>query len=153
MRRKASPGHANAPAARRSGGAPKVGTSRSLWTCAASHPRRLPLRRRPKIYKQEARAGAPKTQTTVQETQAAVLGVPTLLLREQVAAIAAAPGYRSRGYAVLAVLARVLTGPSPLERVLAAGHLAGLWGAPHLWEPSIGRLRPLLFRGDGRRPP
>ena len=96
---------------------------------------------------------APTLLAPAREAQAAALDVPTLLLLEHAAAIAAAPGYRSRGRAVRAVLDRVPAGPCPLQRVLAAGHLAGLWGPPLLWEPGIGRLRCLSFRGDGTRPP
>lgn len=87
---------------------------------------------------------------------AAALGVGLLLLREQAQGIAAAPGYRRRGDAVRAVLGALAPGPCVLERLMASGHMAGLWGAPHGWDPQGARLRPYSFRGlraavkDGR---
>ena len=95
----------------------------------------------------------PALDPAAQQAQAAALRVEMLLLVEQARAIAAVPGYRSRGQAVGAVLDRVLCGPCVLERILAAGHLAGLWGMPLLWEPGTRRLRSLSFRGDGTHPP
>jgi hypothetical protein len=96
---------------------------------------------------------APALGAAAQQAHAAALRVEQLLLMEQTRAIVAAPGYRSRGKAVAAVFERVAAGPCVLERVLAAGHLAGLWGLPLAWEPAVRRLRPLSFRGDGTRPP
>lgn len=96
---------------------------------------------------------SPALNAAAQQAQAAALRVEMLLLVEQARAIAADPGYRSRGQAVGAVVARILAGPCVLERILAAGHLAGLWGLPLLWEPRTRRLRSLSFRGDGTHPP
>jgi hypothetical protein len=96
---------------------------------------------------------APALDPAAQLAQAAALHVEMLLLVEHSRAIAAAAGYRSRGQAVQAVLDRVLSGPCVLEHVLAAGHLAGLWGLPLLWDLRTRRLRSLSFRGDGTHPP
>lgn len=78
---------------------------------------------------------------------AAALGVELLLLRDQAWRTAAAPGYRRRGQAVRAVLERLAPGPCVLSRLMASGHLAGLWGAPLWWETQTGRLRSWSFRG------
>ena len=96
---------------------------------------------------------APELDAAARQAQAGALRVDTLLLIEGAQAIAAAPGYRSRGQAVLAVLGRVAVGPCVLERVLAAGHLAGLWGPPWRWDSTAHRLRRWAFRGQGTRPP
>lgn len=96
---------------------------------------------------------APDLDPAAQQAQAAALRVEMLLLVQGAKAIAATPGYRSRGEAVVAVLGRVTDGPCVLERVLAAGHLAGLWGPPWRWETATRQLRCWSFRGDGTRPP
>jgi len=81
---------------------------------------------------------------------AQILAADTLVLLEGVQAIVRDPGYRSRGRAVMAVLA-ALTARCALRRVLAAGHQAGLWGPPLLWRR--GALHPLAFRCSGTDPP
>jgi hypothetical protein len=97
---------------------------------------------------------APDLKAAARQAQAAALWVEMLLLLLQGAqSIGSAPGYRSRGRAAVAVLERVAAGPCVLQRVLAAGHLAGLWGAPWRWDEAGHRLRPWAFRGDGTRPP
>jgi len=95
----------------------------------------------------------PDLDAAARQAQAAALWTPLLLLLQGAKAIAAAPGYRSRGQAVMAVLDRVAPGPCVLQRVLAAGHLAGLWGAPWRWDQDARQLRRWSFRGDGTRPP
>lgn len=86
------------------------------------------------------------------EAMAAALGVTLLLLREQAQGISAAPGYRRRGQAVRAVLGALAGGPCVLSRLMAGGQLAGLWGAPHRWDPQGGQLRSLSFPGLGGTP-
>lgn len=82
--------------------------------------------------------------------QAAHLGVAELVLRDQADHIAARPGYRRRGEAVVRVLS-ALRRASRLERLLAAGFEAGLWGFPMRWDPELKRLRPIPFRPEAAR--
>lgn len=85
---------------------------------------------------------------------AATLGVAQLLLFDQSRRIAAVPGYRSRGQAVVAVLAALRRDASVYDRLAVAGHEAGLWGQPVRWDPDTARLRVLPFRpGPARSPP
>jgi len=89
--------------------------------------------------------------------RARALEVAVQVLADAAAAIAAAPGYRSRGCAVVAVL-DAMSGPAAtafdrLRRLLAAGHLAGLWGPPYLWDRAARRLRRWAFPEAGTRPP
>jgi hypothetical protein len=44
------------------------------------------------------------------------------------------------------VLEQIRLDASVGGRLLAAGHLAGLWGGPSLWNPQLGRR---LFPGPG----
>jgi hypothetical protein len=90
---------------------------------------------------------APEIGEAERESAAAALGVALLLLREQAWRTAAAPGYRRRGKAVRAVLESLRQGPCVLSRLMASGHLAGLWGAPLWWEAQAGQLRSWSFRG------
>lgn len=60
----------------------------------------------------------------------------------------AAGGPRQRGEAVVSVL--LALAPGRYERLLAAGHRAGLWGRPWRIDPATGRRRPL---GASRPPP
>lgn len=82
---------------------------------------------------------------------ALALGVDTLDLLDGARAIAATPGYRSRGGAVKLLLDRV-AGARLLERLLIAGHLAGLWGPPLVWDVGSRTLRRLTSR-SGPAPP
>lgn len=90
---------------------------------------------------------SPGLEEAEREMVAAALGVELLLLREQAQAIAAAPGYRRRGQGVCAVLGRLAAGPCLLSRLMASGHLAGLWGLPLWWDTQAAQLRSLAFRG------
>ncbi len=90
---------------------------------------------------------SPGIEEAERESVSAALGVQLLLLREQARRIAAAPGYRRRGQAVRAVLESLTRGSCVLSRLMASGHLAGLWGAPLWWEAQTGRLRSWSFRG------
>ena len=58
-----------------------------------------------------------------------------------------ASGPRQRGEAVVSVL--VALDPGRYDRLLAAGHRAGLWGRPWWIDPATGRRRP----NPGSRPP
>src|SRR5690606_25099662 len=85
---------------------------------------------------------------------AATLGVAHLLLLDQVRQVLAAPGYRRRGHAVVSVLMVLRHDASLADRLVVAGHQAGLWGRPLRWDPDAGQLRALPFRsGRGRSPP
>jgi hypothetical protein len=73
------------------------------------------------------------------------LGVDTLRLREGQALVQKRPGLRAQGAAVVHVLKAVLgAGRSPVDHLLAAGHLAGLWGRPFRWFPDNKRLLALV---------
>ena len=84
---------------------------------------------------------------------AAALQVEVLSLLDASKTIAGAPGYRSRGAAAAGVLKRLPRGPCLLQYIVAAGHLAGLWGPPWRWDGQIRQLRRWAFRGDGTHPP
>ena len=76
-----------------------------------------------------------------QITRAEALGVDVLTLRDAQAMVRQKPGLLSRGAAVVRVLRGCLrTGARLAQRLIAAGHLAGLWGRPYWWIPSASRL-------------
>ena len=78
-------------------------------------------------------------------TRAETLDVDTLRLREGQAMIREKPTIRGKGEAVVHVLNAILTtGRNLVDRLLAAGHLAGLWGRPFRWLPGSRRLVPLV---------
>jgi hypothetical protein len=79
------------------------------------------------------------------EQIAETLGVPALRLRDGAQRFRQGRGYRERGRAVMALLARLPTPRSLGERLLAAGAIAGLWGRPSRWDPGGRQMRPLLF--------
>lgn len=91
----------------------------------------------------------PQLEEAQREAVAAALGVALVLLREGAGLIAARPGYRSRGQAVRAVLERIWAGPCVLSRLMASGHLVGLWGEPYTWDAGRAQLRRISFRGLG----
>jgi len=79
-----------------------------------------------------------------QVARAAILGVDALMLREGQAMVRSRPGIRSRGRAVTLVLRGILQGVGRLaDRLVAAGHLAGLWGRPFGWNAATRSLQPL----------
>lgn len=91
----------------------------------------------------------------VREERAADLDVDLLPLKEGAAAIRAAPGYRSRGTAVVKVLGELPVGRPLLECLLRAGHSAGLFGEPFVPVRPGGPLRSLarergLVSGNSR---
>jgi len=77
-----------------------------------------------------------------------MLNVALLLILEKRSRIKARPGYRSCGDAVVSVLkAMVRVRGSPVvERLLLAGHIAGLWGVPLWWDADSGIIREVPFR-------
>lgn len=95
---------------------------------------------------------APEQDLDLRHRLADVLAVDTLTMLEGVAAIAARPGYRSRGQAVVDVV-NAVPRQCVLDRVLRAGHIAGRWDSVLRWEPSLGVLRPLAFSNSGTDPP
>jgi hypothetical protein len=71
--------------------------------------------------------------------------------------VSTARGLVERGAAIVGLLGHILLDATVAARLLAAGHRAGLWGTPSLWNPGLGRR---LFPGSGtvalglaRRPP
>lgn len=85
---------------------------------------------------------------------AEVLGVERMLLDEQAGALSTAPGYRSRGQAVCAVLRAMPPSGLRYQRLLEGGRLAGLWGVAWYRQPAGGRaLVRVPFRGAGTRDP
>lgn len=96
---------------------------------------------------------APAFDDVLREAMAGALRVDLLLLRDATHAFGAATTYRDRGAAVCAVLERLAGESCLVERLAAAGHLAGLWGAPFLWDSTSCRLRRWSFRGLGTHPP
>jgi len=84
---------------------------------------------------------------------ALLLGVPRMLLDEQARTVDAAPGYRSRGLAVCAVLHEMNPGPQRTQRLMESGCTAGRWGLPWYWDPQARSLRRMPFRVSGTRDP
>ena len=73
--------------------------------------------------------------------RAELLGVPAQLLRDARRSIAMEPGLISRAKAVICVvMAVMLTGGSFVDRLIAAGYRAGLWGRPFRWMSHVSRL-------------
>lgn len=81
---------------------------------------------------------------------AALLGVAQLVLLEQAKAIAACPGYRQRGRAVVTVLAALRRDASVADRLVAAGAEVELWRHALRWHADTGQLRAVGLRS---RPP
>lgn len=82
-----------------------------------------------------------------------VLGVERMLLDEQAGAVRDAPGYRSRGEAVCAVLRAMPASRRRYQRLLEAGRVAGLWGVPLYLDSRCGSLVRMPFRVSGTRDP
>lgn len=89
------------------------------------------------------------------ERIAAALAVPLVLLKQGLEQIRARPGYHSRARAVRCVLRSIPADAGRLDRLLAAGCLAGMWRQPFRWDPHTKKLRALVFRpaGTGVPPP
>jgi len=86
---------------------------------------------------------APGQSEKEREERAADLDVDLLPLLTGAAAIRAAPGYRSRGAAVVKVLGELPEGRPLLPHLLRAGHAAGLLGEPLVPASPGGPLRSL----------
>lgn len=82
-----------------------------------------------------------------------VLGVERMLLDEQAQAVLEAPGYRSRGRAVCAVLRAMRPSRLRYQRLSEAGRLAGLLGPALYWDQGRGVLVRVPFRLTGTRDP
>jgi len=103
---------------------------------------------------------APRLSDREREERATDLDVDLLPLLEASAALRAAPGYRSRGAAVVTVLGELAAGRPLLSRLLRAGHGAGLLGEPLVPVRPGGPLRSLARErrpragpSPGRDPP
>lgn len=96
---------------------------------------------------------SPGLDTLQRQRLAEVLAVSLLLLLEHAKAIAATPGYRTRGLAVRTVLGALPVDLRASDRLVAAGHLVGLWGPPYRWDDSTSTLRSLYRDFDTRGPP
>ncbi len=84
---------------------------------------------------------------------AALLGVAQLVLLEQAGHIRAHAGYRSRGRAVVRVLAVLARDASVADRLVAAGAAVGLWPRALRWHPEVKQLRAVPFRAHPARAP
>lgn len=100
-----------------------------------------------------------RTQRRRTETAARLLGLSLTIgegLSQQVArtldvmgldhagarrAFAKSPSLIGRGQAIAGLIDGMAIDTKLWERLLAAGHLVGLWGEPLLWDPRIGRRR------------
>jgi hypothetical protein len=69
-----------------------------------------------------------------------VLGTERMLVSELSAEVRRRPGYRAHGAAIAQVLATLPAGRCEVDRLLDAGHVAGLWGLPRRWDPQSGAL-------------
>jgi len=96
---------------------------------------------------------APVLEAAAREAIAGILGVDGLLLHEWAGRLAAEAGYRERGRAVCAVLARLGGGAAVEDAIAGTGCLVGAWGGPSRWDPAAGVLRRPPFRPPGTRAP
>jgi hypothetical protein len=80
------------------------------------------------------------------EAVARSLGVPGLEHARSRRQVGATDRLAKRGQAIVAVLEQIRLDASVGGRLLAAGQLSGLWGAPSLWSPRLGRR---VFPGPG----
>jgi hypothetical protein len=89
----------------------------------------------------------------LRERIADVLSVPLLLLAEVGCRLAATCSYRDRARAVVEVLTALPRSVSLVDRLVEAGHLAGLWAAPARWDEKRHILIRCPFRRSGTRAP
>ena len=80
------------------------------------------------------------------EAIARSLGVPGLEHARARRQVGAARRLVERGRAIVGLLEQIRLDAIVGSRLLAAGYQAGLWGAPSLWSPRLGRR---LFPGPG----
>jgi hypothetical protein len=95
---------------------------------------------------------SPDMPEALRELICEALDVDLLLLRTASQGIVTGPGYRSRAEGVRRVLAELVRGPCILERMLLAGHMAGLWGRPLRWDACARILRSPPFQARGSPP-
>jgi len=95
---------------------------------------------------------APGTDGEVRELICAALGVDQLLVEVAAKQVEDFPDYRGQSRAVRDVLEALCQGPCILERLLFAGHLAGLWGRLLRWDASAQVLRSPPFQRPGTPP-
>jgi len=84
--------------------------------------------------------GLPAT-ARMREQLASALRLPALVLHEAASALSHAAGWRGKATLIVPLLERCL---DAAERLLIAGHVAGLWGRPSRWDPGGARLRRLF---------
>lgn len=92
---------------------------------------------------------APELPARLRPELAGLLDVDLLVLTGE----PAPAGYRSLGLAVCRVLDALYPGPCLVDRLGAAGALAGLWGEPLRFDPSTGVVRRQPFRATGTTGP
>ena len=81
----------------------------------------------------------------------ATLGVPELIIREQVHK--EPHGYHERGMAVCEILREMSRGRTRALRLLFCGHLMDMWGEPWSWDPKRLTLERLPFPAGGTAAP
>lgn len=97
---------------------------------------------------------SPEQSDAERERIASALEIALLDLRCASKSIADVPGYRSRGREVLKVLEVMSRGACVLDRLMASGYRAGLWGVPYVWDQATACLRPpALIARTLRSPP
>jgi hypothetical protein len=87
-----------------------------------------------------------------QMARAEVLGVETVRLRELAGRSASSASVQQRGEAVCEVVSALGRSGCQLERLMWAGHQAGLWAAPWFWDERSQSYRPCRFRASGVTP-
>jgi hypothetical protein len=95
----------------------------------------------------------PAIAAVLRESVADVLSVPLLMLAELALRLVATCRYRDKARAAVDVLAALPCGTSLVDRLVEAGHLAGLWPAPVRWDPHRRILVRCPFRLPGTRGP
>jgi len=96
---------------------------------------------------------APVMAEEVRQAIAFALGVAFLVLSDEARRVVLAAGFRSRGTAVVRVLAEMPGGRCMTDRLVFAGYLAGLWPEPVRFDPVGRSLRRMPFRTGGTRDP
>lgn len=94
---------------------------------------------------------APGLEASAREQLAWQLDVPSLVLIEGARSFIEARGYQARGVVISRVLRQLPPRPCLAGDLVAAGHVAGLWGRPSRWDPGGARVdgRHRLFRTAG----
>lgn len=79
---------------------------------------------------------APGLEASTREQLARQLDVPSLVLIEGARFFVEARGYQARGAVIAKVLRQLPQRPCLADDLVAAGHVAGLWGRPSWWDPG-----------------